>query len=62
MGDGSKAFPLLRLPEPAWDALVGALWSQQLGDSAAGGALHALRTTCRRLRAVTNARTRHVSG
>lgn len=60
MGDANEAFPLLRLPEPAWDALVDAMRSQQ-GNGEAGGALRGLRATSRKLRAAANARTRHVS-
>ena len=62
MGDADIAFPLLRLPGPAWGTLVRALRSEQPGGGgAAGGALCALRATCRQLRAAANARTRHVS-
>lgn len=51
-------FSLLSLPENVIEAVADALRRQSGGE---GGALHALRATCRQLRAVANAGTRHVS-
>ena len=59
MSDRTAPFPLLRLPEPALQAVVDAVRDQPELDD--GGALHALRRTCRPLRSEANARTHTVS-